>query len=211
MKKLLIINILLICLIFLKYFNVKAFFIQYKIFIDPGHGGFDGGASYNNINEKDLNLEISLLLKDLLVKNNFVVELSRTTDISLSNKKSEDIKKRVELINKSKSNIYLSIHINSETNNIYKGSQVFYYNSYIENKNLAYSIQESLKNSLNNTLRKSKEIKSIYILKYALIPGCLIECGFLSNDLERNLLIDKKYQEKLVSAIYLGILNYLNL
>ena len=71
------------------------------IYIDPGHGGFDGGASSNDkkILEKDLVLNISLKLKYYLEQIGYKVLLTRDRDIALSNTKTKDIHKRVSLIN----------------------------------------------------------------------------------------------------------------
>src|SRR5574344_605383 len=73
------------------------------IYIDPGHGGRDPGALYKNIEEEDINLEISLKLRDLLEKNGAVVYMTRDGDYDLSindnMRKRSDLSNRVSMIN----------------------------------------------------------------------------------------------------------------
>ena len=83
------------------------------IYIDPGHGGFDGGATSNiyinnqKIIEKDITLQVSLYLKTYLERTNFKVLITRNKDESLGNTKKTDIYKRVDLINNSQASIYI--------------------------------------------------------------------------------------------------------
>ncbi len=201
--------------IFISFSLLLGFTIEEEkvIYIDPGHGGYDGGAFVNDIKEADLNLEISLKLKEILEFYGYKVLLTRDGDYDLStdvsHKKRTDIQNRVKLINESNCILYLSIHQNIYTNSIYSGAQCFYneYNSL--SQYLATNIQDSIKNQLNNTTRNSKSISGIYLTDNVDKPGVLIECGFMSNDVELALLQDNSYQEKFCLSIYYGILNYL--
>ena len=98
------------------------------IYIDPGHGGYDGGCvSYNkDIIEKNVALNVSLAVKRHLEELGYKVLLTRDTDKALGKTKKEDIYTRVDLINNSSSVLYLSIHANSFTSNKIKGAQTFY-------------------------------------------------------------------------------------
>ncbi len=183
------------------------------IYIDPGHGGFDGGALVDGIKEADLNLAIALHLKDILVNNGYEVLLTREDDVDLStestNKKRSDIHNRVDMINDSDAILYISIHQNTYTNPIYNGAQCFY-NKYCGlSQMLAYNIQSSIINSLNNTTRVAKSIDGIYLVDNVSIPGVLVECGFMSNSEEFNLLQSSDYQYQFANSIYYGILSYL--
>jgi N-acetylmuramoyl-L-alanine amidase len=182
------------------------------IYIDPGHGGFDGGASSNDkkILEKDLVLNISLKLKYYLEQIGYKVLLTRDRDIALSNTKTKDIHKRVSLINNSHCLLYISIHANSYPSEKIKGAQTFYNPNSDNNKQLALSIMEQLHNIDPYNTRKEKSLKGKYLLDKVEKVGCLIEVGFLTNNQELNLLIDDVYQEKLAYSIYLGIINYFN-
>lgn len=211
MKKILIImNLLFILCMFI--FSSSSFSIDMKyIVIDPGHGGSDAGCSYNEILEKDLNLKISLLLKEEYVSNGYNVILTRDGDYDLSSddnhKKRTDLSHRVNIINNSNNILFISIHMNKYSKSSYYGSQVFYYKD--SNKLLASSIQNSLKSVLKNTKRKEKELKGIYLLENADTPGVLVECGFLSNDKERELLLDSDYQKLISKAIYYGCIGFI--
>lgn len=209
MKKVLI--FLFISLIFLFGFSDS----NKTIYLDPGHGGFDGGASYLDIYEKDLSLEISLKLRDSLILFGYNVLLTRDKDIDYSNnsnkKKKEDLNTRIKMIKESNCDLFISIHLNSSNNESYKGSQVFYTNNNSNNEIISKSLQDSLKSNLKNTHRNHLLIKNIYLLDNLYQPGCLVEVGFLSNKEERELLLTKDYQNKLVLSIVEGINNYFNI
>ncbi len=101
--------------------------------------------------------------------------------------------------------MYLSIHLNYLSNANYSGAQVFFNK---ENEKLASIMQEVLNKDLNG----KREIKKIpgetYMYSKLEIPGVLIECGFLSNGKERNLLITKDYQKKVAKSIAKGVVEY---
>lgn len=187
--------------------------LEKVIYIDPGHGGFDGGAVCNGVVESSLNLEISLSLKTILEEQGYTVLMTREDDTDLStestNKKRSDIQNRVQLINESDALLYISIHQNTYTNSIYSGAQCFYNKYNGLSQLLSNNIQTSITNSLNNTTRVSKSIDGIYLVDNVNKPGVLVECGFMSNEEELSLLQDKAYQSKLAHAIYYGLLSYL--
>ncbi len=181
------------------------------IYIDPGHGGFDGGtSSYNKeIIEKDLVLDISLKLRFYLEQMGYKVLLTRDNDIALAHTKKEDMYKRVKLINNNNTLLYVSIHANSYPDKRVRGAQCFYDNSLEENKLLASYISEILKSINPHNNRKEKSITGKYLINNSNKVGCLIEVGFLSNQEETTLLKTRNYQEKLAYGIFLGILKYL--
>ena len=208
--------IIMFLIIFINNTNIKANNTTSKIiYIDPGHGGFDGGATSNiyinnqMIIEKDITLQVALYLKTYLERTNFKVLLTREKDIALANNKKQDIYKRVDLINKSDADIYISIHANSYPHPIVKGAQTFYNSNNIKNKQLSESIMQMLKyiDQINN--RKAKSIKDKYLVDHVKKVGCLVEIGFLSNKEELEKLINSSYQQQLALMIYLGILDYL--
>lgn len=180
------------------------------IVVDAGHGGLDPGTIYKDIYEKDINLKIALFLEEELSKLGAGVLLVRDSDQDLSNgvsdhRKRTDFDNRIKLINNSEADLYISIHLNYLTNSTYYGAQVFYNK---KNEKLATKIQ----NFLNNNLDTDREVKKIpsstYMYSRLNIPGVLIECGFLSNYKERNLLITEEYQRKLANVIAQSIVKY---
>lgn len=180
------------------------------IILDAGHGLEDPGTSYGNIYEKDINLKIVLKLQDYLGSLGALVILTRDDDYDLSSpkthyRKKSDFDNRIKLINENNADLYISIHLNYLNNANYYGPQVFYIE---ENKELAEIIQ----NTMNNDLKSSRKIKKIpsntYMYRKLKTKGVLIECGFLSNKKERELLIQNDYQEKVAKSIVKGIVNY---
>lgn len=180
------------------------------IYIDPGHGGFDGGAtSYDNtIIEKDLTLEIAIKLKEKLEKFGYHILLTRYTDRSLGKTKRDDILKRVELLSNESTLLYISIHANIYPSKLIYGAQVFYKDT-SENEKLSKKIQSFLKEIDYTNKRQAKPITGKYLIDNTLKIGCLIEVGFLSNSNDLKNLTDPAYQDNLVTMITLGIISYL--
>ncbi len=186
------------------------------IIIDPGHGGVDGGAMNGDIQEKDIALEISLKLRDYLQQQGALVQMIREDDTDLapegmkgySRRKTEDLKKRVEIINESEADLFISVHLNAIPSPKWSGAQTFYYGTFKENEEVAKFIQDELRTNLGNTTRSAKAINGVYLLKTAKKPGALVEVGFLSNPQEKSLLIQDKYQDKVAASIYTGINRY---
>lgn len=215
MKKLLTIILLILFFLFTVAFsNIIATVSEEKvIYIDPGHGGKDGGTTYNGLVEKEVDLSFSFILKRVLEEHGYKVLMTRDGDYDLAspnakNRKKEDIQKRVNLINSSRCILYLSIHTNSFQNKSERGAQVFYNPNNIDSKNLSVSIQNSIKNNMKNTERVAMGIRDKYLIEKTRKVGCLIEIGFLSNKEEANLLKNYEYKLSLSYSILLGIEEY---
>ena len=187
------------------------------IVIDPGQGGEDGGAvGVTGIKEKDLNLKIALKLKEKLLNSGINVVMTRDTDIMLCDKNQQKKRKRTDFDNRIKiaqnynNAIFISIHMNYFEDNSQSGAQIFYSKNNPESKEIASILREELKNSLNpNNKRQIKPSgKEIYLLSNLKIPACLIECGFISNPTEEQLLMSDNYQEKIAETIKNGLLKY---
>lgn len=187
------------------------------VVIDAGHGGFDPGKiGVNKVLEKDINLSISLKLKALLEQDNIKVIMTREDDKGLYNandrdKKRTDMQRRVSIINSSKASIAVSIHQNSFSQESSKGAQVFYHQRSEKGKILAEILQEQLKETIGDgNHRIAKGNGSYYMLRNTNCPLVIVECGFLSNWREANLLKQEDYQQTVAKGIYLGILKYFN-
>ena len=184
------------------------------IYIDPGHGGNDPGAMYKDVLEKNINLEISKLLKNELTKKGATVYLTRNGDYDLSvpntiNNKRSDLSRRGNVINKSNCDLFLSIHLNAESSSSWHGAQVFYNSKLKENKEIAKIFQNLFKEKLNSD-RNYKKDNTLYLQNRITRPGVLLELGFLSNPNERYLLQTDSYQKKIVNVIIEGLELYLN-
>ena len=180
----------------------------YLIVIDPGHGGVDPGMlGVNNTVEKEINLAVSYMLKEELEAKGMKVVLTRTTDAGLyeesdSNKKIADMKKRCSIISENKADIVVSIHQNSFSDSAVCGAQVFYYKHSEKGKQLAQCIQDSMKNNLDETNnRRVKANDSYYMLIHTPCPTVIVECGFITNYDEAELLVSEEYQKKDSKAI----------
>lgn len=183
------------------------------IIVDPGHGGFDPGKpGISGKDEKDLNLEISLKLRDYLEQSGAIVVMTRTTDNDVDGM--EGVKhKSKDMVERKKmavgGDIVVSIHQNSFSQSSVKGAQAFYSKKSEYGKSLATLIQRSIKeNADNQNKREAKSNANYYVLKAIEIPSVIVECGFLTNPEEESRLNDGIYQDKMAWSIYLGIVKY---
>ncbi|MBO5897152.1 MAG: N-acetylmuramoyl-L-alanine amidase [Clostridia bacterium] len=207
------------------YKNVKAYTnpssAMPTIIIDPGHGGFDGGALTNDgYPEKNINLRISLYLKAVLELWGYNTVITRDCDTSLEDeglqtirqRKKSDIYNRMALMESIDNAIFISIHQNHYSVERYSGAQVFYSRSFSEtSSSLAESIQESIVSMLQpDNTRLVKECgDSVYLMYNAVKPAVLVECGFLSNNKEAELLKTDEYNRKMAFCIASGIQDFI--
>ena len=164
--------------------------------------------------EKDVNLAISLKLKDILEQNDCKVIMTRETDQGLyqdgdTNKKIADLHARCRIINDSGADAVISIHQNSFTSESSKGAQVFYQTTSEKGKVLAEILQEQLVSGLDpENNRVAKANSDYYMLKNTQAPMVIVECGFLSNSDEESRLKTDEHQQLLVDGIVKGIDEY---
>lgn len=191
---------------------------KYKVIIDAGHGGEDGGAEASDGTvEKDINLSIAKILRDMLLQGGFEVEMIRDEDVSVGDnslqtvreRKLSDLEKRVELYNSDENNIVLSIHQNNFSQSQYSGTQIFYSDN-TESQELSEYIRQAIVGLVqpDNERQCKPADDSIYVLRNAKVPAIIIECGFLSNPQELEKLKDYEYQKELAFAIYMGFVEY---
>ncbi len=191
------------------------------VIIDPGHGGEDGGAvSVTGAKESEINLQISQKLEQLMALCGVPTVLTRNSEQldypeaaqTIHDKKVADQKARIQLINSYQNATLISIHQNMYTTSQPSGAQVFY-TAMDGSQNLADTIQANFSSYLgteNN--RTAKQISdNIYLMKHVTCPAVLVECGFLSNYREEELLRSDNYQLKLVSIITLSYIEFCNL
>ena len=192
------------------------------IFLDPGHGGRDSGAYYYNVAEKDLNMQVYRKLRKKLEELGYKVLTSRDSDIDV-----DFITERSRMVNKTNSDIFISIHFNA-TGNAYSkssGIQTYSYsdehnypskiNPYwhnhpdrmSESKRLAAAIHSSL---LAETGAKDAGLleRSFAVLRETAKPAVLLELGYMDNFAENQQIRDSHYQDKLVTGIVKGIQKY---
>lgn len=190
------------------------------IILDAGHGGFDGGAiGSNGTIEKNINLAISLKLRDMLENAGYTVIMTRETDIALNdeedtstrNKKVSDMHNRLNLTNLYPGSTLISIHQNKlDGDSKVYGGQIFYSPNQESSQILAQYIQDEFNTHIQP--EKAREIvktgKNLYLFYNAQNTAVLCECGFLSNPEEEAMLNTEDYQFKIAYCIFSGIMIY---
>lgn len=188
------------------------------IVIDPGHGGIDGGAkSENGVIEKDINLSISLKTKAALESKGYKVIMTRSEDVGLytegkkvREKKIEDLGNRVKIKKENKCDAFISIHQNMFPQKNCKGAQVWSANNEPSQK-LGKIIQQKFKEEVDqNNKMEAKVAKKEYKILNDGYEGAsvIVECGFLSNPEECELLGKEDYQNKIANTLANAIDEY---
>lgn len=190
------------------------------IVIDAGHGGLDSGAvGVTGVLEKDVNLSIVLALKEMFEMSGFEVVLTRDEDISIytpgvegiRNQKLSDMDNRLKIIQSYPDSIFLCVHQNNFTDPQYFGGQMFYNNNNPQNRTLATIMQKrfaELRPGNDREIKLSGE--ELFLLKSNQNPSLMIECGFLSNPEEEQLLSTWEFQQKVAFTIYGGVLEFID-
>ena len=180
--------------------------------LDAGHGGADGGTSSSSgVLESDINLAITLRMRDLFILLGQPTVLTRTDENSLADdpsatirqQKVSDTKNRVALVNSVENARLISIHQNALAGYpSVHGAQVFY-NTIGNSSELAETIQQALNSTVNEGNEKGKKpiSKDIYLMSHVTCPAVLVECGFLSNTAESEVLQTPSYQMLLAMTI----------
>jgi len=184
------------------------------IAVDPGHGGVDGGAKYNGLEEKEVTLALALKLGEVLRANGATVVLTRETDRDFYTRgkggKRNDLLKRVDIINNSGAALFVSVHANAITGSRWFGAEVYYNPKLAENRKLAETTQRALHSFPPGNKRQIKQDSNILVLKDTNVPGMLIEAGFLSNPREASLLADAAYQQNMAEHIAKALAYHFN-
>ena len=195
------------------------------IVLDAGHGGIDGGASNGDVIEKDITLAVTQKLARQLKRLGAEVIMTRTTDgdvisehkpnetfASLRERKKQDIFLRQSIVASTQPDLFITVHANAIPDSKWRGAQVFYHKTgREESQYLAKAVMDSIKGELGNTDREALAIEKVYLLKKTDVPAILVETGFISNPEERDLLVNKKYQDKIATAIAEGIEDYFDM
>ena len=190
---------------------------KFCVVVDAGHGGKDPGkVGVNGALEETINLDIARRLAVLLRQADVKAVMTREDENGLydeeaSNKKVQDMKRRIALMEEADPDLGVSIHQNSYEQESVRGAQTFFYTGSESGQRLAETIQARLVNGLDpDNHRTAKANSSYYLLKKTSKPIAIVECGFLSNPEEADLLADPVYQEWVAWQIHMGILQYLN-
>lgn len=189
------------------------------ILVDPGHGGYDGGARCmdSGIWEKQVNLNMALAVEKALIDRGASVVMTRREDVDLCGeddgqrtKKRRDMERRVAMAGEHQADLLLSIHMNEYRDRRESGPQVFYREGCDGGRLLAGCIQEALIGGLQPKKHREAMAGDYFILRLD-IPSVLVECGFISNAEEERLLLSAAYQAREAEAIAEGVVEYLRL
>lgn len=189
-----------------------------RIAVDAGHGGYDGGAigRVSGVPEKGLNLDVALKVQTLLLEQGAEVIMTRTADYALCDedppirKKLQDMQRRAAIIKGGGADLVISIHMNEYAGRSESGPQVFYREGCPAGRLLAGALQAAMVEGL--TPKKTREALGgdYYILTLG-IPSVLVECGFLSNRAEEEMLLSDAYRQRAAQAIVQGVIAWRNL
>ena len=181
------------------------------ITLDPGHGGSDPGAiGASGLKEKQITLEISMRVKDLLEKEGAKVFMTRTRDVDVYGPHASDraeLQARVNVAENHNSDLFLSLHINSSVNKSVGGFSSYYYPKTDNDLKLAKSIQDKFAKNFgvdNLGVRQA----NFYVVKRCSMPAALLEMCFISNPKEERLMKGKWFQKKTARLIVEGVEKY---
>ena len=187
------------------------------IVIDPGHGGADPGAKTSGLTEKDLNLDISLRLQEVLESKGCNVILTREIDkdfflpgfVKGRMAKRAELNQRINLASDNNADLFVSVHANSFPKSNTYGMETYYHLESSPGKALAERIQEHLALLQSDNKRKAKA-GDYYLINQSKMPAVIVEVGFISNPRERKLLMTEDYRNSIANAIGGGIEHYFN-
>ena len=187
------------------------------VVLDAGHGGIDAGVTgaLTGVRESDLNLAVVRILQEKFEGAGFETVLTRRSEAGLygttaPGHKRRDMAKRAEIIQKASPVLVLSIHMNAFSSPERRGAQAFYRLGLSSSKELACALQSAL-NAMPECVKRTSPVAGDYfILNCCDCPSAIVECGFLSNPADEELLVTPEYREKLASAILAGALTYLS-
>jgi len=195
-------------------------FANFTVLIDPGHGGKNKGATSNGIEEKDLTLELALKLKAFFKKHpdkKIKILFSRTTDQNLK------IKKRAEMIEKAKPDLYISLHFNSQKFlTTTRGFEIYYPSDSLDknSKEMAKKYDRANRSFYYGKFFKNLYFKAnlhttwklpfnLFTQKYGLklfdetsVPGLLLEIAYLSSPDDRACIENKDFMADIAWYIY---------
>lgn len=171
--------------------------------VDAGHGGTDAGTYHRSagLMEKDINLDVARALSRRLTGAGARVVLTRADDSDV------ELEERVDLADREKAHLFVSIHVNEFPVSDCFGGQTFYYHSSPESRRLALLIQEELVRLQPENFREALP-QDFLVLRGPKMPSVLVEVGFLSNPGDRRMLADPAYRDRIAESIFLGILRY---
>ena len=172
------------------------------ICLDPGHSGpVEPGACFHNLHEADLTLAIALQTAAALHQKGASVCLTRTGDID-----DDSLTWRANMANEAGCSLFLSIHCNASEDDAARGIESFYYPGSVSGRLLAGSVQNEL-NALHYSLDRGVKEAFFTVLAKTSMPAVLVECGFITQYQDRQVLCDEAWQHAIGQALARSLLN----
>lgn len=169
------------------------------VVIDPGHGGHDNGGQWGKVYEKHLALDTATRLEANLKRMGYQTVMTRRSDYFVT------LPERVNVANRQRNAIFVSIHFNYTWKEHVSGLETFYYNR--EGQLLAQYVQNSLVRQ-TRTVDRSAKFARYYVIRNTKLPAILVEGGFVSNETERNRMKSAWFREAIARGIADGIQRY---
>lgn len=202
-----------LCLVWLGVFGIVLAHLlpdRKLVVIDPGHGGIDGGTSSGSILEKDINLRMGHILRQVLENNHYRVFMTRTDDSDVTDfvplggsRYQRDLKGRVRLVGRVQPCSLISIHVNWHQQTWRSGAIVYYQQGEQSGRMLAELIQKEL-NAIQKTQRQVRSA-NFYVLRNTNAPAVLVELGFISNPEDLRAMQDDAWLTRQAEAIMVGL------
>jgi N-acetylmuramoyl-L-alanine amidase len=181
--------------------------------LDAGHGGADGGATgrTTDVRESEINLKITMFLKEYFENSGVKVVLTRNDDNILSGgfSKNKDMEARKKIVEESGCNMLISVHLNTFSDPSVRGAQAFFDPKSPEGREFARLIQNSLNKHIEPFRPRTELRGDYYMLKCTVAASVIVECGFLSSPEDERLLTTPAHQKKLALAIFSGAMQYM--
>jgi len=169
-----------------------------KICIDPGHGGIDPGAVGNDpmvLTEKEVNLSVSLFLRDILEGKGHAVVMTRKMDRSLS------LGGRSRFANRTGAELFVSVHCNSAANSSASGIETWIYPESVDGRFYAEKVQGGLVAAFPDHRDRGVKSANYHVLRETEMPAILVECEFLSNPVQLQFLAEESNRLQIAAAI----------
>lgn len=185
----------------------EALPMKKTVVLDPGHGGSDPGAVSGKVNEKDLNLQVSKILKGLLTEAGMTVYMTRSED------KYVGLYTRADIANNLRADLFVSVHHNASPNTGAQGLMTLYYPSSKERKMNGQKLAELVQKNLVDTLKTRDwgivARPNLVVTRETKMPAIIAELGFMTNKAELEKLVTYQFQKQAAHALYKSILEAL--
>lgn len=183
-------------LICVAFFGVSAAWAKRTVIVDPGHGGQDHGAEWGMVYEKHLCLDTSARVAYFLKEKGYRVILTRTGDYFIS------LQQRVDIAKRYPDAVFVAVHYNKASSTGASGIETFFCNE--NSRGYATMVQNSIMKNIH-AVNRGPKFARFYVIRHTTLPSILVECGFVSNEFERQMMKGGEYRSRLAKGIAEGV------